>query len=195
MENEDYFCVKCLISGDEKAFVVLYGKYHKKVYSSALNITRSEALSQDITQNVFLKLWTHRSTLNPELNFAAFLLTICRNTIFDTYKKATIEESVKKELCQFSDLSDNPIEDEYFIDKYKKLLNEAIRSLPPQRQLIFKKCKLHEQSYEEVAKSLNISRSTVQDHIVKANKTIKEYIQTHGNISFLTLFSIMSQFH
>jgi len=193
MENPDYFCVKCLINGDEEAFVALYQKYHRKIYYTALKMTQSDEMAQDVTQDVFLKIWDTRATLNPVKNFAAYISTICRNDIFDVFKKATHEEAAKKELKQFAEITESGQDDDDFYEIYKNLLDKAIAELPPQRRKIFELCKLQEKSYDEVARSMNISRSTVQDHIVKANKCIREYLLTHGNFSFAVLFAILNQ--
>ena len=191
MENPDYFCVKCLAEGDEDAFVALYNKYHRKLYYAALKMMQSEALAQDVIQNTFLKIWDIRTTLDPKRNFAAYISVICRNMIFDLFKKATYEETVKKELQQFADVIEPDREDDDFYDTYKELLDKAIANLPPQRRLVFESCKLQEKSYDEVAQSMKISRSTVQDHIVKANKFIREYLLTNGNYSFTDRKSVV----
>ena len=192
MENTDYFCVKCLVNGDEEAFVALYNKYHRKLYYMALKMTRSDDIAQDVTQNVFIKVWETRTKLNPEQNFEAYISVICRNIIFDLFRKATQEEALKKELQQFAEIAESPDDDDDFYETYKHLLDEAIAELPPQRRNIFTLCKLKEKSYDEVARRMNISRSTVQDHIVKANKFIRDYLLTHGNISFAILFAILA---
>ena len=176
MENADYFCVKCLAEGDEDAFVALYNRYHRKIYYSALKMCQSETLAQDVTQDVFLKVWDIRASLNPNQNFAAFISVICRNIIFDLYKKAAHEETIKKELQQFAEISEHEQDDDDFYETYKKLLDQAIAELPPQRRTVFELCKLKGKTYDEVARKMNISRSTVQDHIVKANKFIREYL-------------------
>lgn len=191
MENPDYFCVKCLVEGDEKAFVALYNKYHRKIYYSVLKMTQSDVLAQDVTQNVFLKIWDTRATLDPAQNFAAYISVICRNAVFDIFRKATHEETIKKELQQFTEVSESGQDDDDFYETYKELLDKAIADLPPQRRIVFELCKLQEKSYDEVARSMNISRSTVQDHIVKANKSIREFLLTHGNLSFAVLFAIL----
>jgi RNA polymerase sigma-70 factor (ECF subfamily) len=178
IENRDYFCVKCLVEGDEDAFVELYNKYHRKIYYSALKITQSKVLAQDVTQNVFLKIWDIHSSLDPDQNFEAFISVICRNAIFDIFKKSTREEAVKMELQQFAETSESIQEDEEYHEAYKNILYKAISKLPPQRRIVFELCKLQEKTYEEVAHSLKISQSTVQDHIVKANKFIREYLLT-----------------
>ena len=192
MENPDYFCVKCLVEGDEEAFVALYHKYHHKIYATALKMTQSDDIAQDVTQNVFLKIWDTRATLNPEKNFAAYISVICRNAIFDIFKRATLEETIKKELQQFSEIQEPDQDDDDFYETYKTLLDKAIAELPHQRRAIFELCKLQKKTYDEVARSMNISRSTVQDHIVKANKFIREYLLKHGSFSFAVLFAILN---
>jgi len=176
MENADYFCVKCLAGGDEEAFVTLYNKYHRKIYYTVLKMTQSEVLTQDVTQNVFLKVWETRASLNPEQNFAAYISVICRNAVLDMFKTAAHEETIKKELKQFAEISEPGQDEDDVYETYKNLLDKAIAELPPQRRVVFEMCKLKEKSYNEVARKMNISRSTVQDHIVKANKFIREYL-------------------
>ena len=191
MENPDYFCVKCLIEGDEEAFVALYNKYHRKIYYTALKMTQSDDVSQDILQTVFLKLWETRASLNPVQNFDAYITVICRNAIIDLFRKVTHEEALKKEIRQFAEISESDEDGDDFYETYKTLLDKAIDALPTQRRNIFKLCKLKEKSYDEVARRMGISRSTVQDHIVKANKFIREYLLKNGNISFAVLFAIL----
>ena len=174
MDHSEYYCIKCLAEGDEEAFVALYNKYHSYLYYTALKLTQSEALAKDITQDVFLKIWETRATINPKDNFAAYIHVICRNRIVNLFKRATREEAIKNELYQFADEADQ--EDDDFYDHYRQLLDKAVELLPPQRRNIFILCKWQKKSYEDVARQFNISRSTVQDHIVKATKFIKDYL-------------------
>lgn len=191
--NDEYFCLKCLVDGDEKAFVMIYNKYHRKVYYAALKITQSEELACDVTQDVFLKIWENRASIDPNQNFAAYINVICRNVIFNMFKKAAIEENIKQQMQQFADITIPDEENEDFYESYKELLHKAIEDLPPQRRKIYESCKLQGKSYDYVAEKFSISRSTVQDHIVKAGKFIKEYLLKKGNISFAILFAILTQ--
>ena len=178
MDNTDYFCVKCLANGDEDSFMALYNKYHSKIYTMALTLTQSEVVAEDVTQDVFLKVWETRTRLDPKQNFESYISVICRNEVFDLFKKATHEESVKNELMQFSEIAESDEEDDVY-ETYRQLLDDAIAALPNQRRMIFELCKLKGLSYNKVALKLNISRSTVQDHIVKANKFVREYLLSH----------------
>jgi RNA polymerase sigma-70 factor (ECF subfamily) len=118
--------------------------------------------------------------LDPEQNFVAYIHTICRNAIFDTFKKAAYEETFKTKVRQFIEISETMQEDDDFYEAYKKVLAEAIAKLPPRRQAVFELCKLQGKTYEEVAQRFGISCSTVHDHIVKANQFIREYLLAYS---------------
>jgi RNA polymerase sigma-70 factor (ECF subfamily) len=193
MNNPDYFCVKCLVSGDESALVALYGKYHRMVYFSALRMVRSDETAKDILQNVFMKIWEHRRRLDPEQNFAAWIQTVCRNAVFDELKRAAHDDELKRELLQEEPSDENDDDEAQFRETYCRLLREAIEKLPPQRRAVFEACKLKKQSYRAVAARMGISRSAVQDHIVKANKFIREYISEQGDAFLVILFLILMQ--
>ncbi|MDR1667813.1 MAG: RNA polymerase sigma-70 factor [Bacteroidales bacterium] len=185
--------MKCLISGDESALVVLYGKYHRMVYFSALKMVQSDETAKDITQNVFMKIWEHRRRLDPEQNFAAYIQTMCRNAVFDELKRIALDDELKRELQQEEPSDENEENEVRFRETYYRLLHEAIEKLPPQRRAAFEACKLKKQSYDLVARRMGISRSTVQDHIVKANKFIREYISEQGDAFLVILFLILAQ--
>ena len=114
MDNSDYFCVKCLIEGDERAFVMLYNKYHRNIYYSALKMTQSEELAQDVTQDVFLKIWENRASIDFNQNFAAYINVICRNIIFNLFKKATLEETLRKQIHQFAEITTSDEDGDFY---------------------------------------------------------------------------------
>ena len=60
------------------------------------------------------------------------------------------------------------------------ILQKAVEELPPQRQQVFRLCKLEGKSYKEASEVLGISASTISDHIVKATKTIRDYFRNRN---------------
>jgi len=190
MDNPNYFCLKCLAQGDEEAFVALYGKYHRMVYFAALKMLHSEDDAKDVTQTVFMKVWEHRGNIKPEEDFEAYIGVICRNVIFDLFKKEAREAEMKQELALTASEADNSDEED-FKEKYYNLLHEAIGKLPPQRRKAFEICKLQGYSYDRAASKLGVSRSAIHDHIVNANKFIREYIGSHGDIFTAILVGLL----
>ena len=82
---EEYIAL--LKEGSYEAFSDLYMHYANKLYSFALVQTRNSALSEDIVQETFLKLWNTRGQLDCYGNVHALLFTIARNLIIDGFRK------------------------------------------------------------------------------------------------------------
>jgi RNA polymerase sigma factor (sigma-70 family) len=65
--------------------------------------------------------------------------------------------------------------------EYTGLLQKALATLPPQRKRVFEFCKLQGKSYHEVSQLLGMSSSTINDHIVKATHSIRQFMFTKGD--------------
>ncbi|MDO1444795.1 RNA polymerase sigma-70 factor [Rhodocytophaga aerolata] len=174
-----------LMKGSETAFKKIYLNYHGSLYRMALKFVKSEELAKEIVQDVFVKIWENRSQINTSLSFSAFLFRIAHNHIFNLLKRASKEAAIKNEILAAAETASNYTENEVLSAEYETLAIDAIEQLPPQRKLIFKLCRNEGKSYEEVSYTLGISKSTVRDHMVKAIKFIKDYLQAHTQTTFL----------
>ena len=113
--------------------------------------------------------------------------------MYDFFRKATRDKKIRAQLFAAATEEYEHIETMIHRKENALLLQKAIDSLSPQRQQIFRSIKLDNKSYEEVSRLLGISVSTISDHIVKANKAIREFIFTHNDMTiilFCFLFSI-----
>ena len=86
-----------VVDGDENAFGQLFKIYYNQLGDFIMRITESELLTQEIVQDVFLKIWINRSSLAEIDSFRAYLLVVARNHAFNCLKKIAREESRKKE--------------------------------------------------------------------------------------------------
>ena len=167
--------VLALQRGDEEAFEAIYGLYSQRLFGRLLKLVKTEAQAQEILQDVFIKLWQHRHSLDPEKSFRSFLFKIAENKVYDFFRKAARDKLMEANLISLSTTNYINIEEYTRAEENLRLLYKAIESLPPQRQQVFRLCKLEGRSYKEVSELLSISVSTISDHIVKATKAIKEY--------------------
>jgi RNA polymerase sigma-70 factor (ECF subfamily) len=176
-----------LSHGNERAFTVLYNKYKNIVYSLALKITKSKTLSEEVVQDVFLKIWQKKDELKDIGDFESYLFISGRNHIFNIIKKMAKEENLKKNIGN-SDLSsyatDSFLEDE----QYTLLLNQILLKLPPQQQKIYQMAKVEGLSHQNIAEILDISPLTVKKHMALALKIIRIQLARHINI-FIISFS------
>ena len=75
--------IKLLSEGDEKAFREVYELYHQKIFAVGFYLTSSRTVAQDITQDVFLKIWNLRQELTSVKNFDAWLRTLVKNHTYN----------------------------------------------------------------------------------------------------------------
>ncbi len=171
-----------LIQGDEQAFEKIYRLYSNRLYGKLLKLLKSVPQTEEILQDVFLKIWEYRASIDPEKSFRAFLFKIAENKAYDFFRKATLHKAFETELIALSTSNYTMIEELIADEDKSVLLEKAINNLPPQRQQVFRLCKLERKSYTEVGQLLGISLSTVSDHIVKATKSIRTQLEPYNNI-------------
>jgi len=167
--------VKRLQSGDQLAFEALYHIYSKEIYRKISKMVKDVTLAEELTQDVFVKIWNKREVITTEKPFRYYLLTLATNLVNDFYRKVARERRLQDEIIAASTELYNPTEDQIYYKESKELMDAAIESLPTQQKLVFKLCKIDGKSYEEVSNLLGISTSTISNHIVKGTKTIKIY--------------------
>ncbi|RZF57479.1 RNA polymerase sigma factor [Sphingobacterium corticibacterium] len=176
-----------LQSGDQDAFRVLYERYSRLIYGNIMRFIGDESVADDLLQDVFVKIWEHRASIDPNLSFSAYLFTCSRNTVFNFKRRLKLEIESAIHLAYDSTGFVESVDSILHKKEVQNLIENVISQLPLQRQRIFRMCKLDGKSYQEVAEELQISVSTVRDHIVKANKFIKDVLMYEGSLSSLLL--------
>ncbi len=181
--------IEQLISGCEQSFEKIYIHYSKRLYGNLFKLVKSDKDAQEILQEVFMKLWKTRQNLNTEKSFQSYLFKIAENKVYDFFRQAARDKKRATHLIAVATTGYVHIEEMILHKENATLLEKAIGSLPPQRQQIFRLCKLEDKSYKEVGELLGISVSTISDHIVKATKAIKAYF-INNEQALLSLFAI-----
>ncbi|SEM74636.1 RNA polymerase sigma factor [Mucilaginibacter sp. P25] len=174
-------------NGDEIAFEKFYDIHSRNLYSRILRIIKDEEIVQEILQDVFLKIWTKRDTLDPEKPIKAYLFKIAENLVYKHFRKIAQDQRLIEQLIENNIDYVLPVEDKIIESETKILINKAIESLPPQRKIVFTLCRLEEKSYKEVSELLGISVYTINDHLVKANKSIKQYFLANQHLALLVI--------
>jgi RNA polymerase sigma-70 factor (family 1) len=158
--------------GDEHAFRIL-NTYSSRIFGYAIKLTKSQDLSEEIVQDVFMKIWINRSTIGEIQNIEAYLITLTRNHAFNVLKRVAIEEIAKAKLSKKLEEAHHETEEAVNFHESQAILNNAIDRLPPQQRLVYSLCHEEGLKYEEVAQRLNISRLTVKTHMQQALRTLK----------------------
>jgi len=163
-----------LLEGSEHAFEQIYRLYSPRLFARLLKLVKSQAQAEEILQDVFLKLWESRRSIDPEKSFRSYLFKIAENKVYDFFRKVARDKKMESQLVSLSTADYTILEVFLSSDENLTVLHKAIEGLSPQRQQVFRLCKLEGKSYKEVSEMLGISVSTISDHIVKGTKSIRD---------------------
>lgn len=180
-------------TGDEEAFTNLFYLYKHKLYSYTLQITESRELTQDMIQDVFLKLWKSRSQLDSVENFGSFVFKMAQNQVINAFKRMANEtlilSKIQNEVLVFEAGAEENVE----YKEVQHLINDVLKKLPPQQNLVFKLSREQGLKHAEIAQLLKISPYTVKNHLVLALQTIREYLRHNLKIEYLPIIFIFLQ--
>ena len=180
--------IEQLKAGSKEAFRSLYDAYSPKIYAFALSYLKNEADAEELLQEVFLKLWVVRDSLDISKNIKSFLFKICINLIYDFIRRKNIE----KAYLDYSGTNTQAISEntwhEVVYNEMLSNLQQLVSSMPEQRQRIFRLSKEEDLTNDEIAKQLNLSRRTVENQLYRAVSYLKERLGTSSVTAFLFFF-------
>jgi RNA polymerase sigma-70 factor (family 1) len=162
--------------GDEEAFTQLFYLYKDKLYSYLIQLTKSEELTLDFIQDIFLKLWTNRANVKDIENPGSYIFRMAKNQAMNSFKRSMNESLILAKL-PVTKANDNSIEADFDLKVLETKLNNVLRGLPPRQRLIFSLSREHGFKHEQIAKQLHISPVTVKNQLVKALRKIRESYQ------------------
>ena len=181
-----------LRQGNQAAFIELYDRYHDTIYLFIRKYLRSAELSEDICQNVFLKIWEQRMQPVNILEFAAYLFTIAKRLCLDFLKRAAIEQNAMGLILQNYSSNLKAVEHEHEFRDYMSFIENVLTGLPQQTQNVFRLCRQQHKSYDEAAELLGISRNAIKKHMVRSMKVLKNAVDNELGVSFLTLLLLFA---
>lgn len=155
--------------GETGAFDTLYRRYSGKVYGFIKNRTSSSELTDDIFQGVFAKLHRSRDQFDPSLAFKAWLFTICRTAIADSYRDRQKIETVS--LDETDTEFESPKETESEFDALKPLAD-----LPEMQRKAIEFRYFEELSFDEIARRLETSPHNVRQLVSRGVRNLKNLL-------------------
>lgn len=180
-----------LARDDEESFKLIFHYYTKRLHPFVAGLVKSDAVAEEIVQDVFLKLWIHRVQVSEKDNPSSWLFTVAANQSFSFLRKMSTQRKFIEEVKgQMADPGSGRSTDLHFLSKETEhLIREAMETLPAQRKLIFRLSRFEELSHKQIAEQLGLSPNTVKNQLVSAIKTIQEFLKKAGTLLFFTLLS------
>ena len=174
-------------SGDRSAFQILYKQYLPGLYRNVFLFTHSRETTEEIVQDVFIKIWEVKETLVNVRSFENYLYRSAKNKLFDFIRHEQVKYKVHLQLKRSANSASETIHDDVVYKEYYRIVQEAINTLPPKRKLIFKLSAESGLSHDEIAAHLKVSKSFVKGQLYKSYETVRSYLAKHGEFTFSLL--------
>lgn len=158
----------------------IFREYAPGLYHFCLRLTGDQADAQDVVQEIFLRLWERRGDLGDVRNLDTYIKTVARNHIYDMFRRRLVEhrhsDRIRSSFRQYA----SPEQELDIKDLRELILKSAGKLSAQQREILILRSK--DFSNEEIAGLLGISKRTVEAHLGKAYKSLREDLGDLGEI-------------
>jgi len=176
---EDPHLLLALQQGDEKAFNEIYQRYWEKLVAIGYYHTRNKQMAEEVVGDVLIGLWNKRRDLEIR-SLPAYLGTAVKYAVF----KVLVRHQRRQDILQQQAGPDTDDATEKKLDArfLREFLDGIVETLPEKTRLVFRYSREQQLSVSEIAGKMELSPKSVEYHITKALKTLREYIQKFNNI-------------
>ena len=176
---DDQDLLLLLRHGDEKAFSEIYRRYWEKLVAIGYFHPRDKQMAEEVVSDVLMGLWNRRQELEVR-SLSAWLGTAVKYSVF----KVMVRHQRRQDILdgQTGSGEDDETQKKLDVRFLREFLDGVIETLPEKTRLVFRYSREDHLSVGEIAERLELSPKSVEYHITKALKALKNYIKKFNNI-------------
>src|ERR1700748_37719 len=176
MENfSDLELLKNIKGNDHFAFDVLFERYWKKLYQTAFARLDDSDTAQDIVQEVFIKIWNRRDSLDVRTSLENYLHSAVRLSVISHYRsKKTTEMQMQNALERINWLEDSIHSVSDYLE-LEKTLNDAVERMPEMLKRVYQ-LRSENHSVKDIAVKLGLADQTVKNYIAEVTRRLRTTI-------------------
>lgn len=149
------------------AFDIIYKKYSRRLYGFVFRYTKQESDTEEIVQEVFIKVWKSRDKINIYSSFESFLFTVAHNATVNLLKKRATEQKYVEHVKSLQHVDETyELTDEIHYNELKDKFQSLLNELSPRQREVFQLSREEGLTHKEIAEKLDISVYTVKNHLV-----------------------------
>lgn len=191
IEHIDPKLVNRLKAGDMQAFQQVFNAYSERLYHFANSYLKDNFESEEIVQDVFLRIWELREDIDEEKSLKSFLYRITVNKVLNHLKHQVVRQKYENYLLHFDQsLSESPEAIIHFKELGEKI-NVLMDKLPDQQKNIFSLSRFEGVPNSEIASQLGLSVRTVENQIYRASKFLKDHLRDEYIFLLLSFWGIL----
>jgi RNA polymerase sigma-70 factor (family 1) len=185
--NDNLFLAEQMKRGNSKAYDFLMNSFYQKLCGYAYTLSHDRAAAEDIVQNVFVTVWSNKKNINTSFSIKSYLYKSVYNEFINQYRKNKPVFFLEKKYLESVDLVvENTYEN---LDELLQLMDKEINELPPKCRKIFLLNKKEGLTHIEISEHLNISIKTIEGHMTRAFKILRNKLHTKVKTIFFLLFT------
>ncbi|QTN33912.1 sigma-70 family RNA polymerase sigma factor [Akkermansiaceae bacterium] len=176
----DHGLMERIAGGDERAFRQLVERHQDAIVGTVTKMLGNTTDSEDIAQQVFIRVWKHAKRYKPDNKFTTYLYTIVRNLVYNETRRRSRKKTVSTDAREDEQHLQHPDNesaqpDASLLDReLRDAIDAAIASLPENQRLAVVLRRYDKLAYEEIAEVLNTSVPSVKSLLFRARTTLRE---------------------
>jgi RNA polymerase sigma-70 factor (ECF subfamily) len=176
-ELSDELLMLSFKDGDDRAFEELVKRYKVKLFNYILKYTNDIERSEEIAQEVFIRVYRSRERYKVKAKFSTYIYRIALNLAYNEVRdrnrrKTDLQDEFVDKLKEY-----NTPEHLYEKKELEAIINREINALSPKYKDVILLCDIEGLSYKEVSKVLNISIGTVQSRLSRGRVRLKQRLE------------------
>ena len=164
MQDNEPQLILSLKNGSYKAFERIYQMYAKRLFAYSLQFTKSQEESEEIVQDVFMRLWTNRAKIRQEDTLRSLLFIMTKHYLINAFR-TKINQPEYEEYIQY--VNEHSVDDTSYQLEYQEFVTKfraILKTLPETQQRVITLSKIEQFSNKEIADKLCVSIHTVNIH-------------------------------
>jgi RNA polymerase sigma-70 factor (ECF subfamily) len=172
-------------SGNESAFEMIFRAYYQPLCRYAYSFLSDKEEAEEVVQSSFITVWEKRKSLDIQTSLKSYLYRMVRNACLNVIKHEKIKQQHVAHELAVTEATYESVSQKVYASELELKIGEAMKVLPEQCRLVFQLSRFEELKYQEIADQLQISVKTVENHMGKALKIMREQLK-----EYLPLFLI-----
>jgi RNA polymerase sigma-70 factor (ECF subfamily) len=178
--SRDILLMERIGAGDHRAFRELVERHQHAVVGTVAKMLGNPSEAEDISQQVFLRIWRHAKRYRPDAKFTTYLFTITRNLVFNESRRRKRRNEVssdEREEASHAGTPDVPSRQpdaELLQAELRAAVDKAISALPEQQRMAVVLRRYEQMPYEDIAGVLDLSVSAVKSLLFRARATLRD---------------------
>jgi RNA polymerase sigma-70 factor (ECF subfamily) len=176
--------LEALGQDDVLVFEEIYNRYWQKLYEDSFKRLKDREAAQEVIQDFFTSFWINRARLKIRSSLQGYLFSSVKYSVLNYLRAENIRTSYSEILTLADNSSYNSTEEYLNYKELTKIIGSEVKQLPPKCRSVFELSRNHYKTNKEIAKLLDISEKTVENHLTKALR----YLRVNIDTSILLLF-------